>query len=412
MRPANRGDPTTMIRVVHSNPIWLPQTQTWVHTQVTCIPAAKVENHVVCERTENLDQFPVRHLHDFSKAGWIERTWDRGLRRIGLRRYPGYLVRVARRVGASIIHSHFGDVAWANLGAARAARCRHIATFYGYDMSYLPKTDFWRIRFKELFRRIDLVLCEGPHMARCIAKLGCPVTKIRVHHLGIVLQNLPFRPRRWTPGEKLRVLIAATFTEKKGIPYALEALAKLRGHVELEITVIGDARQESEESKRQKAQILSAIQTLGLANNVRLLGYRPHSTLIEEAYMHHIFLSPSVTAGDGSTEGGAPVSIIEMAATGMLIVSTRHCDIPEVIHDRKTGFLADERDVDGLVDCLLLAIHGPERWPQILANGRAHIEAEYNAETQGERLATHYEGVVNRDLTGPLSPGRIATPPC
>ena len=128
--------------------------------------------------------------------------------------------------------------------------------------------------------------------------------------------------------------------------------------------------------------------------------------------MHHIFLSPSVTAGDGSTEGGAPVSIIEMAATGMLIVSTRHCDIPEVIHDRKTGFLADERDVDGLVDCLLLAIHGPERWPQILANGRAHIEAEYNAETQGERLATHYEGVVNRDLTGPLSPGRIATPPC
>jgi len=75
-----------------------------------------------------------------------------------------------------------------------------------------------------------------------------------------------------------------------------------------------------------------------------MLGFQPHAILFEEAYKNHIFLSPSVTALDGDTEGGAPVTIIEMAATGMPIISTKHCDIPEVIKDGVTGFLANERD--------------------------------------------------------------------
>jgi hypothetical protein len=37
-----------MIRVVHSSPVWLAQTQTWVDTQVRFVPAGRVENHVVC----------------------------------------------------------------------------------------------------------------------------------------------------------------------------------------------------------------------------------------------------------------------------------------------------------------------------------------------------------------------------
>jgi colanic acid/amylovoran/stewartan biosynthesis glycosyltransferase WcaL/AmsK/CpsK len=383
-----------MMRVVHCNPTWLPQTQTWIYTQLTCVPEKRVESHVVCEKVENRAQFPFRHLHDFSSTGIFEQVWDRGLRRIGVRRHLGFLPRVARRIGAAILHSHFGDVAWVNIGAARAARCGHVVTFYGYDMSQLPRLALWRDRFRELFHTADLVLCEGPHMARCVAGLGCPEAKLRVHHLGIDLEKLPFRPRQWSPGSKLRVLIAATFTEKKGIPYAIEALGRLRRHVDFEVTLIGDARRESEESRREKRAILAAIQAQGLTERTRVLGYQAHSTLIQEAYRHHLFLSPSVTAADGATEGGAPVSIVEMAASGMLIVGTRHCDIPAVIDDAKTGFLAEERDVEGLLHCLVRAIRDPKGWPQMLASGRKHIEGEFNARIQGERLASHYETLV------------------
>jgi len=383
-----------MNRVVHSTPVWLPGTQTWIHTQVSHLPADRVECHVVCERTENLEQFPVRNLHDFSAAGALERTWDRGLRRLGLRRHLGYLARTARRVGAELLHSHFGDVAWANLGAARAAGCRHVATFYGYDMSRLAQSPAWRLRFRRLFDAVDRVLCEGPHMAARVVDLGCPESKMRVHHLGIELERLPFRPRSWARGAALKVLIAATFTEKKGIPYALAALGRMRRQVDLEVTVIGDARAESPESQREKRKILAAIAEHELGSNVRRLGFQPHARVIEEAYRHHLFLSPSVTAEDGDTEGGAPVSILEMAASGMLVVSTRHCDIPNVVEDGRTGLLAQERDVDGLADRMLLAVSEPQRWPEMLASARARIEAEFDARKQGERLAEHYESLV------------------
>ena len=386
-----RGEATAVITtVVHSTPVWLRQTQTWIHTQVGCTPSNRIESHVVCERVINLDQFPVQHLHRFAEAPTLERLYDRSLRKFGLRRHLGYLARVARQVGAGVIHSHFGDVGWADSGAAAAADTRHVVTFYGYDMSFLPRQPRWRERFEELFGNVDLVLCEGPHMARCIVEIGCPEHKIRVHHLGVRLDRLQFRPRQWRAGERLRVLIAATFTEKKGIPYALEALGQLRGHADLDITIIGDA-QENDESRAEKARILAAVDKHGLSRQVRMLGYQPHASMIGEAYQHHLFLAPSVTSRDGGTEGGAPVSLIEMAATGMFVVSCRHCDIPEVILDGRTGFLAAERDVDGLVDCLLRAVRQPHSWGEFLNRGRAHVESEFNAVVQGARLADIYE---------------------
>jgi colanic acid/amylovoran biosynthesis glycosyltransferase len=190
------------------------------------------------------------------------------------------------------------------------------------------------------------------------------------------------------------VLIAATFTEKKGIPYALQALGRLQHEVDLEVTIVGGAREELAEGREQKKQILGVIEAEGLAARVRLLGFQPHARVVSEAYDHHLFLSPSVTAADGGTEGGAPVAIIEMAATGMLIVSSRHCDIPEVIADGRTGLLADERDVDELFGCLVHAIRHPDEWPAMLAAGRRHIEAEFNAQNQGLRLAALYEGIA------------------
>jgi colanic acid/amylovoran biosynthesis glycosyltransferase len=111
---------------------------------------------------------------------------------------------------------------------------------------------------------------------------------------------------------------------------------------------------------------------------------------MEEARRHHVFLSPSVVAADGDTEGGAPVSLIEMSASGMMIVSTTHCDIPGVILDGQTGLLAPERDVDALVDHLHWIVSHPERWLDMQRAGRAHMEAEFDARRQGERLAAIY----------------------
>jgi colanic acid/amylovoran biosynthesis glycosyltransferase len=116
--------------------------------------------------------------------------------------------------------------------------------------------------------------------------------------------------------------------------------------------------------------------------------------MLEEAYQHHLFLSPSVTASDGDSEGGAPVSIIEMAATGMPVVSTYHCDIPQVIVHGEGGRLARERDVDDLVTQITWLVNHPEQWPQMGQISRQHIEKHFDAQRQGQALADLYQQIL------------------
>ncbi len=117
---------------------------------------------------------------------------------------------------------------------------KHIVTYYGYDVHMPPSQDKkWLSRYRELFGKADLFLCEGPHMAKELVELGCPREKIVIQHLGVEMKK---SVRASTPSTRRNFPnIAATFTEKKGIPYALEALAKLMRDVPLQITIIGDA---------------------------------------------------------------------------------------------------------------------------------------------------------------------------
>ena len=375
--------------VLHSFSDWLPLTQTWLFGQLRHLPPADVESHVVCERTSNLDRFPLPNIHELLGRGRIEWLWDVALRRLGVRRHLGLLVRVGRRTGARVVHSHFGHVGWGDAGGARRLGAAHVVTFYGHDLSLPEREPEWGARYREMFAGAALVLAEGSHMASRIAALGCPREKLRVHHLGVRTGAIRYAPRRWAPGTPLRVLIAASFREKKGIPIALEALARLRRELPLEVTIIGDAG-EHPAFLAEKARILRTIAEHDLGGCVRLLGYQPHSAVFEHAYRHHVYLAPSLTAADGDSEGGAPVTITEMAATGMPIVSTRHCDIPEVVLDGVTGLLAGERDVSGLVERLRWLVAHADGWRPLLDAGRRRVEEEYDAERQGARLAALY----------------------
>lgn len=268
------------LTVVHSFPIWLDQTMTWLYNQVYYLPN-EVESHIVCETTENLAQFWLPNIHSLAEAPCWRYYWDLGLRKLRIRRHIGFLVEQTKLYHAQVLHSHFGNIGWANLEAVKQAGLKHVVTFYGLDVNYLPKQDpSWHNRYQSLFAQIDCVLCEGTHMAKCVIALGCQEDKVRVHHLGVRVNEIAFKPRVWSSGEPLRVLIAASFREKKGIPYALEALGRIQHDVPLEITIIGDASTEAR-SQAEKQKILVTIEKYNHQSKVRLLGYQSHSVLFK-----------------------------------------------------------------------------------------------------------------------------------
>jgi colanic acid/amylovoran biosynthesis glycosyltransferase len=307
----------------------------------------------------------------------------------------------------ALLHAHFGTQGVHLLRLRRRLGVPLITTFYGYDAGSIPSLPGWRGWYRRLFAEGDRFLVEGSAFRQRLLELGCPPEKATVQHLGVDLTAIPFQPRQPpAPGEPVRVLMAASFREKKGHEFALRAvsLALQRSGVRrqasgkslsdshltldcsrLELVLIGDGE--------LRPRIEALIKELGLVDSVVLLGSRPHAEFLQEALRCHLFLAPSVTAADGDTEGGAPVGVIEASATGMQVVASRHADIPEVVRHGESGWLAPERDVEALAKHLIGLIEHPERWPEMGERGRKHIEAEYNLRTQAWRLDDIYDDV-------------------
>lgn len=379
------------IKLVHYCSVWLEITQTWLYNQVKYLPP-DIENHIVSRSARNLDQFALDHIHalkeeEFGHYLLYKLSSLFGKKDGNVRFFKRHLTQIK----PDVIHSHFGNNGWAILDAVRDYGAPHFVTFYGQDVSRLPQEKpVWLKRYANMFNAPNThFLCEGPFMVNSLIKMGCPADKVRVHHLGIEVDKISYQPRKWDPDQPLKVLIASSFREKKGIPYALEALGKISKDIPVAITIIGDAGK-TKDSVVEKRRILEMIDLCNLGPVTRMMGYQPQQVLWEEAYTHHLFLSPSVTASDGDTEGGAPLSIIEMAASGMPIVSSFHCDIPEVIDHGTTGWLAAERDVDDIVKCIRQWMEHPEDWDRMLMAGRQHILENYNAAFQGETLGKYY----------------------
>ena len=97
---------------------------------------------------------------------------------------------------------------------------------------------------------------------------------------------------------------------------------------------------------------------------------------------------------DGDSEGGAPVILLDAQAAGVPVVATTHADIPEYVIDGGSGMLAPEGDLDGLTDLLRQMLTSPQRWAEMGRRGRAHVEAEYDARRQVERLELIYDDLV------------------
>jgi len=377
--------------IAHSVRSYLFRTGSWIYTQISHLK--KYQPLVITTRKRNLDIFPVKKIYSLSDLHGLNRFFQRQYAKLTNFYYP-FFFKVLKENQVSLLHSHFGNRGYFDLALKQKLKIPQVTTFYGHDVSMLPQEERWRKRFEVLFKQCDLLLAEGNYMKKSLLELGCPDSKVRIQHLGVDLEKIPFIPRKLNVSEKIKILIAGTFREKKGITYALEAFAKLAPQYQnIEVTLIGDAGR-SQREVNYKKEIINIINTRNIVDRVKYLGFLPYPAFIEEAKNNHIFLSPSIHPSDGETEGGAPVALIEMAAYGMPIISTFHCDIPEVVIDGESGFLVPEKDTNGLAERLEHLINHLELWDSMGKAGRKHIEEEFNITKQVAKLETLYDSLL------------------
>ena len=296
-----------------------------------------------------------------------------------------------------LVHAHFGQCGYEIAQSARRLRIPIITSFYGHDAYRLPrKYTWWQYRYKKLFRKGTAFLAEGPAMRKKLISLGCPPGKIVVHHIGVDVSGRPYVKRK--PGDDLRLLVCGRFVEKKGIPIAIKVLNILKHHIKTRVTmtIVGDSDAAGTMTPEKK-KIMAAINKYDLGDSVNLTGFISHEETMKLAYDHHLFLAPSITARDGDAEGGFPVILTEVMATGMPVVAFNHCDIPEAVHNGANGFLVKEGDAETMAERVRYLARKQNLIHEFGVHGRQHVEKQFNASRQKEKLAHLYRELIEKN---------------
>ena len=84
----------------------------------------------------------------------------------------------------------------------------------------------------------------------------------------------------------------------------------------------------------------------------------------------------------------------------MPVVSTYHCDIPNVTVPGESALLVPERDVDALASALRTLVDEPQRWEPMGRAGRRHVEELHDVANEARRLEDRYLTLLaQEDLT-------------
>lgn len=353
----------------------------------------KYKHEIVCReiKKEDLIKYPYNHItktSSFFSITWIinkifiivfkNKIFNSSL--------PFYFA-IKKKEEVIVIHAHMGTQGYYAIPLAAKLKKPLVVTFYGSDMSDVPKLPGWHKKYLKLFKVVSKIIVEGPFMKSKMVELGCPEDKIEIVKIGIPLNHLQFNYRpKYSNSICLNILMCANFYPKKGYLKALNALKILKDQEELAFTVdiIG--------SGPMLKQIQDLIKTNSLEKNVKLLGSKSLDEIYRLSKDYHVFFHPSETAPDGGSEGGAPTIIIEMQALGLPIISTKHADIPNII-PVENHFLSDEYDVNGLVK-IFNKFTSLNNWDSISEVGCEFVKKEHSNILCSGKIEQIYQDLI------------------
>lgn len=348
---------------------------------------------VLTSSASNLHIFPVdplcnrdRTFFDRVQAG-IDRVTTGCFASLspGLREHWAY---ECRQRDVKMIHAHFGQYGMEILPVAQHLKVPLLVTFHGVDGSILLRNPRFVKQLGELAEYARIIVVSNG-MADRLVEAGVDRSRIVVHYIGTPVDTF-MRVQRKAPADKVRegelidILQVSNFVEVKGHRYTIEAFARLLEHYpncRLSFAGDGPTRPEMEELCRRH----------GLKDRARFLGRQTTAQVVALMSGADIFVQHSVTLENGIQEG-LPTVIPEAMSTGLVVVTSRHSAIPEIVTHGETGFLVEERNVDEYVTTLTRVLECDETMGHRAAE---KIRADYNMNVQNERLMDIYDRMLS-----------------
>ena len=360
---------------------FLTVTEVWLYNLI--------RNHreytpvILSRKIRNSNLFPLENVYSIENLPLHKSLYNFAFfKSIG---YFPYFRNICVQKHCEILHAHFGHNAYNTIGLARIQNKPLVCSFYGIDVYKYPLKRENKAKYRKLFKALSKGIVLGPYMKRSLVELGCPEEKLVINHLGVEVGRIEYRARSYPENRPFRFLIASNFVEKKGIDIALRALKSMEKETDYTLEIIGDGP--------LRADIRALIHELRIDHRVVMHGYKPYSFFLNLAYACDAYMQASRTAKDNDKEG-TPMAIIDAMATGLPVISTYHSDIPEIVDDGITGFLAMENDAESLCDAIRRLMDKRHALQTISQNCRSKIEREFDVRTQVAKLEQLYSSVT------------------
>lgn len=297
------------------------------------------------------------------------------------------LVRYWDRHHIDLILANYGLSAAHLVQAARKRGIPVVPHFHGYDASMHKVIKEYGAAYRQLFEWAPAIVAVSTVMKQKLVALGAPEEKVKVIPYGIDIDQ--FSPQPALRSSDLIFLSVGRFTAKKGPQVTIRAFARvLRDFPQATLVMAGSHDGLYEECRQlaDELDVLAAIRFVGVQDSSQIAIWMQQAT---------VFVQHSVTPASGDMEG-TPLSILEAAASGLPVVSTRHGGILEAVVEGETGFLVDEYDEEGMARQMKLLAGDRALAARMGESGREHIAANYNRAYQLDKLFQLLQSVAGR----------------
>ena len=157
-------------------------------------------------------------------------------------------------------------------------------------------------------------------------------SKVVLMHHGLPLEQFPYEPRTHAAKDAPEFLAAGRFVPKKGLQYAVEAMADARlAARNVRLVLMGEGPEQKKLERRVKA--------LELDESVRFVPPGDAAAMRNEFRRATALLAPFEAAGDGDADG-IPNIILEAFALGVPVIGSNAGSLCDVLTP-KTGMVVD-----------------------------------------------------------------------
>ncbi len=198
-------------------------------------------------------------------------------------------------------------------------------------------------REEEIYAVADAISVASSFAARTFVQMGVPREKLHIVPYGVRLEK--FRPPEVPPTdirERFEVIFAGQVSLRKGIPYLLEAFAKVR-HPHKRLRIMGGG---------MTPEFREFVGRFPL-DGVEFVGPVPQTELAATMGASHVLVLPSVEDGFGLVMNQA-------MACGCPVIASTNTGGEDLFTDGEQGFIVPARDATALADRLQRLVDEPE----------------------------------------------------